>query len=111
MDVTVTAFNIRATLVRGRRGHFSETARSGPGHREARGHRGDDGTLAVFGRSLADDVAKRARERAQAVEADVQADVGHAPLGLAQQEHGALDAAALQVAMRGLAEGVLEGSD
>src|SRR6266851_10296121 len=100
----VIAFNIRPTLGVGRRARFSKTARSHPAHREARGGRGDVRALAVIGRRLAHDVAERATEGAQAAEADVETDVGHAALGLAQQEHRAFDAAALQVAMWCLAE-------
>ena len=53
---------------------------------------------------LADDRPKRAAERAEAVEADVEADLGHRPIGLAQQLHRPLDAATLQVPVRRLAE-------
>src|SRR5262249_13115562 len=60
---------------------------------------------------LADDLAERAAERAEAEEADVEADLGDAALGLAQQEHRALDAAALQIAVRRLTERRLEGAD
>ena len=49
-----------------------------------------------------------AAERAEAVEADVEADIGDAAIGRSQQEHRALDAPALQVAVRRLAEGVAE---
>jgi hypothetical protein len=49
--------------------------------------RGDDRAVtgAVAGRRLADDVAESPAERAQAGEADVEADVGDASVGLAQQ--------------------------
>src|SRR4051794_19730670 len=84
------------------RPRFSETARSRPAHREA----GRDGhglaARAELRRRLADDLPERAAERAEAEEADVDAYLGHAALGLAQQEHRALDAPALQVAMRRL---------
>src|SRR5262249_37508769 len=50
-------------------------------------------------------------ERAQAVEADVEADVGDAAIGRPQQEHRALDAPALQVAVRRLAERRAKRSD
>ena len=59
---------------------------------------------AVVRRRLADDLAERAAEGAQAVEADVEADVGDAAVGLAQQEHRALDPPPLQVAVRRLPE-------
>jgi hypothetical protein len=57
---------------------------------------------------LADDVLERAAERPEAEEADVQGDLGDAAVGLAQEDHRALDAAALQVAVRRLAEGRAE---
>jgi hypothetical protein len=57
---------------------------------------------------LPHDREERAGERAEAGEADVQADVGHAAVGLAQKEHGAFEPAALQVAVRRLAEGGAE---
>src|SRR5439155_13056558 len=60
---------------------------------------------------LADDVAKRAAESSKAPKPDVQADVGHGAFGLPQQEHGALDPAALQVAVRRLTKGRPEGPD
>src|SRR5688500_15574152 len=83
---------------------FSETARPRPGHRKTGRRSGHDRVLAVFGGRLADDVAEGARERAQAVEPDVEADVGHAAVRFPQQVHRALDAATLQVAMRRLAK-------
>jgi hypothetical protein len=49
-------------------------------------------------------VVERPAERAQAGEADFEADVGHAVVGCAQEEHRPFDAAALQVAMRRFAE-------
>ena len=47
----------------------------------------------------------------EAGEADVEADLGDAAVGLAQQEHRPLDPAALQVAVRRLAERRPEGAD
>src|SRR6266851_6676989 len=90
---------------------FSKTARPRPCHREAGRHRHHDASISVFGRRDADDVAEGAAERAQAAEADVEAHVRHASLGLSKQEHGALDAPSLQVAMRGLAKGRFEGAN
>src|SRR5258706_1253407 len=87
---------------------FSKTARSHVGHREAARHRLDFGALAIFGGGDADDVTKCATEGADAVEADIEADVGDAALGFAQLEHGALDRPALEVAVRRLAEGRAE---
>src|ERR1700716_1850368 len=90
---------------------FSKTARSHPGHREARwdGHR--DSARAVRDRSLAHDVVKRAAEGAEAGEADVEADVRHAARSLDQQEHCPLDTAALKVAVRRLTKRGAKGPD
>src|ERR1700737_1018752 len=90
---------------------FSKTARSCPCHREADGHGDDRSALAVRRRCLADDVAEATAEGAETGEAHVQADVGHAPVGRAQQKHGALDSAALKVPVRRLAKGRSKGSD
>src|SRR4029077_16361818 len=92
---------------------FSETARSRPRHREAGGNRARRrrAAPAIGERRLADDLAERAAERAEAGEADVEADVGDAAVALAQEEHRAFDPAALEVAMRGLAERRAEGPD
>src|SRR5881409_2241522 len=90
---------------------FSKTARS---HRHPR--RGDrprgrhpdavgrhDGSMteAVVRRRLTDDLPERAAEGPQAGEADVEADVGDAAVGLAQQEHRALHPPPLQVTVWG----------
>src|SRR5216684_9153046 len=83
---------------------FSETARSRPGHDKARGGLNDFFASSIFAGSHVDDVAKRPAERAQTHEADLEADVRHASVGLAQHEHGALDAAPLKVSVRRLAE-------
>src|SRR5437763_12443272 len=89
---------------------FSKTARSGAWHREA-GRNGDGRvTLTVSGWWLADDVAKDPAEGAQAGEPHIQADVRHAPVGRAQQEHGSFDPPALQVPVRRLAKGGAEGA-
>src|SRR5260370_28897159 len=84
---------------------FSKTARSHVGHREAARHRFDLGALAIFAGRDPDDVTKCAAEGAEAVEADIEADVSDAALGFAQLEHRAFDPPALEVAMRRLAEG------
>ena len=62
-------------------------------------------------RRLADDLAERAAEGAQAGEADVEADVGDAAVRLAQQEHGAFYPSPLEVPVRRLAEDRSEGAD
>ena len=62
-------------------------------------------------RRLADDRPERPTEGPEAAEADVEADVGDASVGLAQQEHGALDPTPLEVAVRRLAEDGAEGAD
>jgi hypothetical protein len=58
----------------------------------------------VMGRRLADNVAEGPAERAQAGEANVEANVGDASVGLAQQEHRSLDPAPLQIVMRRFAK-------
>src|SRR6266498_4258423 len=104
-------FNIPPTLVAVFREGFSETAGSGPAHHEARRHRLELAPLAILRGRDADDLAKRATERSQAAEADVQANVGHTALGLTQQEHRTFDAPPLQIAVRRLAECLFEGAD
>src|SRR4051794_32075609 len=77
-------------------------------------HRGTSGTGApqpVRRRRLADHRRERPAERAQAGEPDVQADVGDAAPGRAQQVHRAFEAPALQVAVRRLAERRPEDAD
>src|SRR6478672_5222000 len=111
MNVWLIRLSMTATLDRGLAVRFSETAlsrRPCPGHRPAGRHAqrcsvaGEAG--AVARRRLAEDPAERTAEGAQAVESDLEADLGHGAVGLAQQLHCALHAAALQVAMRALAE-------
>src|SRR5215212_3898984 len=60
---------------------------------------------AIRRRALADDLPERPTERAEAHEAHVEADVGDAPVGLAEEEHRSLNAPTLQVTMRRLTEG------
>src|SRR6185369_6052369 len=102
------------TLGRDRRRRFSKTARTRrlPG-RLPRAHRRqldamgrDDRPMprAVARRRLADDLPEHAAESAQAGEAHVEADVGDAAVRLAEEEHRALDAPPLQVAVRRLPE-------
>jgi hypothetical protein len=55
-------------------------------------------------------MVERPAEGAQACEADFEADVGHAMVGCAQEEHRPFDAAALQVAMGRFAERRPEGA-
>src|SRR6267143_3604540 len=86
------------------RGRFSKTARSHPGYREARWDARYLSPGAVFGGVDAQDVAKRSAESAEAREPDVQADIGDGALGFSKQEHGPLDAPALQVAVWCLAK-------
>src|SRR4051794_33539750 len=108
----VIASNMGATLSPIGPGCFSETARSHPLHHEAAGDRRRARRgAAVLGGRLANDRPKGPAERAQAAEADVERDLGHARVGLAQQRHGPLDAPPLQVAVRGLAERRAEGAD
>src|SRR3954464_7530311 len=111
MAEMVMASNMAPTLIEDAGARFSKTARSHPAHREARRGVGRLRAAAVLRGRLADDAAERAAERAEAREADVEADLGDAAVGLAQQEHRALDAAALQVAVWRLAEGRAERPD
>src|SRR5437879_12554943 len=55
---------------------------------------------AIVGRVHADDVAKGPAEGAETGEPDVEADVGDAAVGLAEQEHRALDSAAWKITRR-----------
>src|SRR5215211_9325567 len=88
-----------ASLGRAGAPRFSIPARSQPGAREARRH----GRLravyraAVLAWRHADHVGEARAERAQRAEADLQTDLGHRPVGLAQQRLGALDPARHQV--------------
>src|SRR6476620_8010137 len=91
---------------------FSKTARSRPRLHEARRDRAEVRCApAIHGRRLAHDLGEGPAERAQAREADVEADLGHAAVRLPQQEHRALNAATLQVAMWRLAEGGAEDTN
>src|SRR3979490_1165089 len=90
---------------------FSETARSGPLHDEARGEGDHVLPVSILRRRHPHDVAKRAAEGAQAGEAGVEADVRHALTSLAQHEHGPLDPAPLKVPMGRLPEGRPKGPD
>src|SRR3954447_3110275 len=111
MDEWVIRLNMGATLDAPLRLRFSETARSRPGHREARGNRRGRAGAAVLAGRDADDRGEGAAERPEAGEADVEADVRDAVVGRAQQEHRPLDAAALEVAVRRLAERRSERAD
>src|SRR6266550_7624002 len=90
---------------------FSKTAGSHPAHRVARGRENHVAASPIVGRGLAHDLAECAAEGAEAVEAHVEADVGDAPLGSAEQVHGPLHAPALKVAVRRLAERGSECAD
>src|SRR4051794_10734736 len=89
---------------RGLRGLVSIIARRArPGHDDARRHvAGGAGARAPGGAVMArrhpEDALERAAERAQAREADLEADLGDRALGLPQQRHRALEPPALQVA-------------
>src|SRR2546423_15406512 len=95
----------RATLRTAPAARFSETARSRPGHREARGHRWCPlGSAPEVGRRPADDLAEGPAEAAETGESDVEAHAGDAAIGRPEQEHRPLDAPALKVAVRRFAE-------
>src|SRR6266576_3723567 len=90
---------------------FSKTARSGPGHGEASWDCQRARVEAVRDRCLVDDFMKGPAESAEAREPDVEADVRHAAVGFAQQEHRALDPPALKISMRSLVKGRAERSN
>src|SRR5215210_5996151 len=91
------------TLARGALTRISKTARSGPGLREAGRHRAKVGGVEAVPRGrLAHDLPEGPPEAAEAREADLQADLAHAELGLPEQEHRPLDPPALEIAVRGL---------
>jgi len=90
---------------------FSKTARSRPRHHEARRHGRHLPAQPERRRRFTHDHLKCPAERAEAVEADVEADVGDAAIRGTQQKHRALDAAALQIAVRRLAEGLAKPAD
>src|SRR5207248_751184 len=73
----------------------------------------DDGTVSdpIARWRFTHDLGEGAAERPEAGEAHVEADVGHAPLSLAEEKHGALNAPALQVPMWRLAEYRAEAAD
>src|SRR5438477_2313289 len=113
MKVWLIRLDMAVTLDDGLPGRFSKPALlsrwAHPRHRptgrhEQRGALAGEARAVLRGR-LADDRAKRAAERAQAVEAHVEADLGDRARGLTQELHRPLHAAALQVAVRRLAEG------
>src|SRR5881396_203135 len=68
-------------------------------------------SLAIARRRLADDLAERPAEGPQAHEADVEADVGDAAVGFAEEEHRALYPPPLQVSVRRLSEHRAEAAD
>src|SRR5687768_3355158 len=122
MKECVSALNMAATLRAWLRLRFSETAvlrvlpRPRPRHHDAGRHvPGSTGAgpprLAIGRRRHADHAREGAAERPQAGEADVQADLRHRLLGLAQQRHRALEPAPLEVAVWCLAERLLERPD
>src|SRR5258708_354908 len=84
--------------------HWGRRPRSGVRHLDAVGHADRPMTAAVARRRLPDELPERPAEGPEAGEADVEADVGDAAVGLPQQEHRALYPPPLQVAVRRLAE-------
>src|SRR6266576_3678581 len=94
-----------------RLGRFSETAGSHHGHGEAGRGKHHVAASAVVSGVDPDDVAERAAESAEAVEPDLEADLGDVAVRFAEHEHRSLDAAALEVAMRSLPECGTEGAD
>src|SRR5687768_15863566 len=101
-----------ARLIVLRRLRFSKTARSRPRLHEAGWNGAEVGGAPPIGRRrIAHDRGEGAAEGPEAGEPDVEADLGDAAVGLAQEEHRALDATALQIAVRRLAEGRAEYAD
>ena len=99
----------RATLARRRAAVFSKPA--GAGGRTPAARRSGSGRArgrrvrrAVGGRGHAVDAAEARGERADAAQADVEADVGDRPVGVAQQRGRPLHPAGQQVLVRRLAE-------
>src|SRR5215211_8908835 len=122
MNEWESAVSMRNTLRRAIAIRFSKTAaqpraaRSRPRHHHARGHvaggaRAGSPRLAVGAWRHPDHVSERPAEGPEAREPDVQADLGHRPLGLAQQRHRSLQSAPLKVAVRRLAKRLLERAD
>src|SRR5215207_2448575 len=122
MNECESAVSMRNTLRRAIAIRFSKTAalpraaRSRPRHHHARGHvaggaRAGSPRLAVGAWRHPDHVSERPAEGPEAREPDVQADLGHRPLGLAQQRHRSLQSAPLKVAVRRLAKRLLERAD
>jgi hypothetical protein len=79
--------------------------------REARWNGWELAPRTVVGWCLADDVAEGSAERPETGKADIEADVSHAAIAAAEQEHRSFDATALKIAMRRLAEGRPKGAD
>src|SRR5215471_8941573 len=104
-------FNMGPILLTAGSIRFSKTARSRPGHGEAGGNRLDLREPAILGRRFADDVVERPAERSQAGEADVETNLGDGTARFAEQKHGALDPATLEVTVRRFAERGTEGAD
>src|SRR5215216_1378841 len=105
------ALSMARTLIASHADRFSKSARPVPLHRDAA--RDDAGVrpLAVVARGFTNHLTEGAAERPQALKSDVERDLGHGPVGLAQQRHRPLDPAALQVAVGRLAEGGAEAAD
>ena len=80
-------------------------------HLDAVGRHDRAVTLAVVRGRLPDDLVEHAAEGPEAREADVEADVGDAAVGLAQQEHRPFHPPPLQVAVRRLPEDGAEAPD
>jgi hypothetical protein len=67
--------------------------------------------LAEYCRHFADNVVESPAERAEAIETNLETNIGYASVCGAQKKHRALDASALQVAVRGLAKRRAERAD
>src|SRR2546430_2144088 len=112
MKVWLIRLSMQARLDERLAARFSKAAllssRAHPGHGRASRHEQMRALACEAGsirrRRLPHDRPKRAAEGAEAVEPNVEANLGDGTLRLAQQLHGPLHPAALQVAMRRLAE-------
>src|SRR5256885_819149 len=89
---------VASSCIGGARASRGRRARAARGGRRAR-------------QRLTEDLPERAAEGSPAGEADVEADVGDAAVGLAQQEHRALHSPPLQVTVRRFPEDGSEAAD
>src|SRR5579864_8136666 len=80
-------------------------------HHEAVGGHHRTMSEAILRGRLADNLPEGSAERSQAGKADLEADVGDAARGFAQEEHRPFHSPSLQVAVRCLSEGGTKAAD